>query len=135
MEGLQRKKTGELVSFSYMERGKEPTARVPALLTEVEYRYVEAEVEEVFRRCGLLVFVGASGIAVQEIVLYVWDKSQDPAVSYLDEYGRSVVPLLSGHVDGANVFTRFLGRKFGAMVAVSMATDLNRRFVVDVLAV
>lgn len=135
MEGLQRKKTGEFASFSYTERGKELAARVSALLTEAGYRCVGAEVEEAFRRCDLLVFVGASGIAVRKIAPYVRDKFQDPAVLCLDEYGRFVIPLLSGHVGGANAFARFLGRKLGAAVAVSTATDLNRRFAVDVFAV
>ena len=135
MEDLQRKKTGEFASFSYTERGKELAARVSALLTEAGYRCVGAEVEEAFRRCDLLVFVGASGIAVRKIAPYVRDKFQDPAVLCLDEYGRFVIPLLSGHVGGANAFARFLGRKLGAAVAISTATDLNRRFAVDVFAV
>lgn len=135
MEGLQRKKTGEFASFSYTERGRELAERVSALLTEAGYRCVGAEVEEAFRRCDLLVFVGASGIAVRKIAPYVRDKFQDPAVLCLDEYGRFVIPLLSGHVGGANAFARFLGRKLGAAVVVSTATDLNRRFAVDVFAV
>ena len=135
MEGLQRKKTGEFASFSYTERGRELAERVSALLTEAGYRCVGAEVDEAFRRCDLLVFVGASGIAVRKIAPYVRDKFQDPAVLCLDEYGRFVIPLLSGHVGGANAFARFLGRKLGAAVAVSTATDLNRCFAVDVFAV
>ena len=135
MEGLQRKKTGEFASFSYTERGRKLAERVSALLTEAGYRCVGAEVDEAFRRCDLLVFVGASGIAVRKIAPYVRDKFQDPAVLCLDEYGRFVIPLLSGHVGGANAFARFLGRKLGAAVAVSTATDLNRRFAVDVFAV
>ena len=109
MEGLQRKKTGEFASFSYTERGRELAERVSALLTAAGYRPVEVAVDEAFRRCDLLVFVGASGIAVRKIAPYVRDKFQDPAVLCLDEYGRFVIPLLSGHVGGANAFARFWG--------------------------
>ena len=78
-----------------------------------------------------LVFVGASGIAVRAIAPYVRDKFSDPAVVSVDEAGLFVMPLLSGHVGGANELARAVAAAVGAQVAVSTATDVNGLFAVD----
>lgn len=78
-----------------------------------------------------LVFVGASGIAVRAIAPHVEDKFSDPAVVSVDEAGRFVVPLLSGHVGGANELARDIADITGGQAAVSTATDVNGLFAVD----
>ena len=78
-----------------------------------------------------LLFVGASGFAVRAIAPYVRDKLTDPAVVSVDEAGRFAVPLLSGHVGGANDLARRVAALTGGEAAVSTATDVNGRFAVD----
>lgn len=78
-----------------------------------------------------LVFVGASGIAVRAIAPHVRDKFTDPAVVSVDEAGRFVVPLLSGHVGGANELARDVAVITGGQAVVSTATDVNGLFAVD----
>ena len=78
-----------------------------------------------------LVFVGASGIAVRAIAPYVRDKFTDPAVVSVDEAGRFVVPLLSGHVGGANGLAHAIAGITGGQAAISTATDVNNLFAVD----
>ena len=129
-----QKKEREFAIYSYTARGRELAAQIEALLRAEGYLCIQAEVKEAFARCEALVFVGASGIAVRKIAPFVKDKFQDPAVLCLDEYGRFVIPLLSGHVGGANELARLIGRQLGAAVAISTATDLNGRFAVDVFA-
>ena len=84
-----------------------------------------------FADVDALLFVGASGIAVRAIAPYVRDKFTDPAVVSVDEAGRFVVPLLSGHVGGANDLARLVARLIGGTAAVSTATDVNGCFAVD----
>lgn len=84
--------------------------------------------------CRALVFVGAAGIAVRAIAPYVKDKFSDPAVVSVDEAGRCAVPLLSGHVGGANTLALQVAALTGGQTAVSTATDVNGVFAVDVWA-
>ena len=84
-----------------------------------------------FARADGLVFVGACGIAVRAIAPHVKDKLTDPAVAAVDEAGRWVVPLLSGHVGGANDLARRIAAFTGGQAAVSTATDVNGLFAVD----
>ena len=87
-----------------------------------------------WRDCRALVFVGAAGIAVRAIAPHVKDKFSDPAVVSVDEAGRFAVPLLSGHVGGANALAERVAALTGGQAAVSTATDVNGLFAVDVWA-
>ena len=86
---------------------------------------------ERFGDADALVFVGATGIAVRAIAPYVKDKFTDPAVVSMDEAGQFVVPLLSGHVGGANDLARLIARATGATAVISTATDVNGLWAVD----
>lgn len=81
-----------------------------------------------------LIFVGAAGIAVRAIAPHIKDKFTDPAVVCVDEAGRFAVPLLSGHVGGANALALRVAALTGGQAAVSTATDVNGLFAVDVWA-
>ncbi len=84
-----------------------------------------------FQSRDALVFVGAAGIAVRAIAPHVRSKTTDPAVVCVDELGHFVIPLLSGHIGGANALAERLAETLGAVCAVTTATDVNRRFSVD----
>lgn len=95
------------------------------------YDSLSAWTEEQFRVGNDLIFVSAAGIAVRSIAPFLRDKLHDPAVVSVDEMGRFVVPLVSGHVGGANRLARRLARLLGAQAVISTATDLNDLFSVD----
>lgn len=81
-----------------------------------------------------IIFVGATGIAIRSIAPYVKDKFSDPAILVIDELGRFVIPLLSGHVGGANELAEYIGGVLGATPIITTATDINGAFAVDVFA-
>ena len=87
--------------------------------------------EKRFVSGGALVFVGAVGIAVRAIAPYVDKKWKDPAVVAVDECGRCAIPLLSGHLGGANRRARAIAELCGATPVVTTATDLHGLFAVD----
>ena len=87
-----------------------------------------------FETDDAIIFVGACGIAVRSIAPYVASKKSDPAVLVIDECGKFVISLLSGHLGGANELTLEVAELLGAVPVVTTATDLHHRFAVDVFA-
>ena len=84
-----------------------------------------------FVRSDALIFVGAVGIAVRAIAPHCRSKAADPAVVVLDECGRFAVPILSGHLGGANDLARALAAVCGAVPVITTATDAHGIFAVD----
>ena len=84
-----------------------------------------------FAHSDALIFVGAVGIAVRAIAPHCKSKASDPAVVVLDECGRFAVPVLSGHLGGANELARRLAAVCGAVPVITTATDANGVFAVD----
>ena len=90
---------------------------------------------EKFSESEALVFVGATGIAVRNIAPYIEDKMTDPAVISVDEKGAYIIPILGGHVGGANELARKIAEVLGGESVVTTATDINKKFSVDTWAV
>lgn len=81
-----------------------------------------------------LLFIGACGIAVRAIAPWVANKLYDSPVLVMDELGTYVIPILSGHVGGANEIAAKIGEMTGAIPVITTATDLNKSFAVDIFA-
>ena len=92
---------------------------------------VKACVDAYFEQVDAIVFVTASGIAVRSVAEHLTHKSKDPAIVCMDECGKHVISLVSGHAGGANAFTQMLADVMWATPVITTATDVEGRFSVD----
>lgn len=83
---------------------------------------------------GCVVFIGALQIAVRLSAPFLKSKVTDPAVLVMDEKGQYCIPVLSGHIGGANEMAVEIGKQTGALPVITTATDINQRWAVDVFA-
>ena len=80
---------------------------------------LHALIEENFSRWKQVIFFGASGICVRMIAPYLKDKHEDPAVVCVDSKGLYAIPIVSGHIGGANQLAKDVAHMLGAEAVVT----------------
>jgi precorrin-4 C11-methyltransferase len=90
-------------------------------------------VPDFFTRCEQLVFFLAAGAVTRLIAPCLASKETDPGVLVVDEAGRFVIPLLSGHKGGANAFARTVAGCLGATPVITTASDVIGGLSLDLL--
>ena len=88
-------------------------------------------VDGCFHKVDAMIFFSAIGIATRCIAPKLQHKSVDPAVLVVDELGKFCVPILSGHMGGANKLAREIADIIGATPVITTGTDVEGKFSVD----
>lgn len=89
---------------------------------------------EIFGSYEVILYIMAVGIVVRSIAPHVQDKTRDPAVLVMDELGLHTISLLSGHLGGANEWTRKIAALIDSQPVITTATDVHGKTAPDVLA-
>jgi len=123
--------------ITYTENGKALSGKIEKSLKDYESFWVEKDekIGELWDKTDAFIFVCAAGIAVRKIAPFIKDKLSDPAVLVIDELGMNVIPILSGHVGGANELAKTIETKLGIRAVITTATDINGVVAVDEWAV
>lgn len=87
-----------------------------------------------FRDYEVLIFIMATGIVVRSIANEIRSKFEDPAILVIDEKGKNVISLLSGHMGGANEMTYYISSIIGSNPVITTATDVNNKTSLDMIA-
>ena len=133
-QGIQ---TAEKIAVTLAGAGAQVEKCVPERLRMTgweSFSSLKEAMERLILHADAFVFVGAAGIAVRAVAPFVRDKLKDPAVLVIDECGRFVIPVLSGHVGGANELARRLAQELSAIPVITTATDIQDVFSVDTFA-
>jgi len=70
---------------------------------------------------------------VRLIAPHLKNKESDPAVVVVDEAGKFAIPVLSGHLGGANQLAGHLATALGAQPVLTTASDARETIAVDLL--
>ena len=90
------------------------------------------QVGEIFLVYDGLIFIMASGIVVRVIAPYIKDKCTDPAVVVVDDVGRFVISLLSGHEGGANKLAHKVANILKTDAVITTGTEAKKDIIIGI---
>ncbi len=91
------------------------------------------QVPAMFAAFDGIICIVSLGAVVRLIAPHLKNKETDPAVVVIDEAGRFVIPVLSGHLGGANRLAGHLATALGAQAVLTTASDARETLAVDLL--
>ena len=120
------KKTAELIKKNYKD------TVIYSKPFDISFKDV---VKEAFLKYDKILFIMATGIVVRTISDLLVHKSKDPAILVMDEKGKFVISLVSGHLGGANYLAEKISKILpGCLPVITTASDVNNLLSIDMLA-
>ena len=101
---------------------------------DIFHKNVKKTLQSVFSKYNCIIGIMATGIMVRNICGLLGNKMEDPAVLVMDDAGKHVISLLSGHFGGANEITKKIAEITGADPVITTATDIHGKLGIDSLA-
>ncbi len=92
---------------------------------------IKEAIERAWNRYDALVCIMAAGIVVRAVKDLCQDKGRDPAVVVVSQDGAFALPILSGHIGGANALAVRIAEITGGQAAITTASDVAGRTAID----
>ena len=94
---------------------------------------LSAQIAGLFAAYDQIVFFVSLGAVVRLIAPHLKSKDEDPGVLVVDDAAQFVIPVLSGHVGGANAYAERVAEFLGATAVLTTASDVGKTIPVDIL--
>ena len=91
------------------------------------------EMATLFANFDQIVFFVSLGAVVRLIAPHLKSKDEDPGILVVDDAAQFVIPVLSGHVGGANAMAEMVAAMLGATAVLTTASDVGKTIAVDIL--
>lgn len=91
------------------------------------------QIPSLFEQFDGIIAIVPLGAMVRMMAPHLKGKEQDPGVVVLDSAGRYAIPVLAGHLGGANALAEYLARTLGALPVLTTASDVHETLAVDLL--
>jgi cobalt-precorrin 5A hydrolase len=132
----------KIAIISVTQNGKSLAMEISSTLKEdptiirvdLFHKNVKQNLESIFHSYNCIIGIMATGIMIRNICSLIKNKNVDPAVLIIDEKGKHVISLLSGHLGGGNEFSIKIANIINGESIITTATDINHKFGVDCLA-
>lgn len=99
------------------------------------YEKIDTVLQDGWKKYDAIICILAMGIVVRKIAPLLESKATDPAIIVMSMDLTKVIPLLSGHIGGANELSDLLASRLpNCMNFVSTATDQTKTFAFDMFA-
>ncbi|HDY66165.1 MAG TPA: cobalamin biosynthesis protein CbiG [Candidatus Scalindua sp.] len=89
-------------------------------------------IEKIFTEYEGFIFIMASGIVVRIIAPHIKNKLHDPAVVVVDDVGRSVISLVSGHEGGANKLAHRVANILKTDAIITTGTEAKKDIIIGI---
>lgn len=91
------------------------------------------QIKILFSNYDQIVFFISIGAVIRLIAPHLKSKDEDPGVLVVDDAAQFIIPILSGHVGGANQYAEQIAELLGSTAVVTTASDVGKTIPVDIL--
>ena len=91
------------------------------------------QIASLFKNYDQIIFFVSLGAVVRLVAPFLKSKDEDPGIIVVDDAAQFVIPVLSGHVGGANACAEMLADLLQATAVLTTASDVGKTIPVDIL--
>jgi cobalt-precorrin 5A hydrolase len=131
----------KIAILSVSNKGWELSKKIYSLLSEdstvikvnLYHKDVKNTITNIFNSYDIIIGIMATGILIRSIATMIHSKYEDPGIIAIDENGKHVISLLSGHIGRANEISEKIAILINGQAVITTATDTSSKIGIDTL--